>query len=65
MFVSEVAEAAGIACLPDYELLRRVLLELKRLHTRSQPGPAAPGDPELYGFAGPPWAGTCRASSTK
>jgi hypothetical protein len=30
MFVRTVAEAALIACLPDYELLRPVLLELKR-----------------------------------
>jgi hypothetical protein len=30
MFVRRVAEAALIACLPDYELLRPVLVELKR-----------------------------------
>ena len=29
-FVRTVAEAALMACLPDYELLRPVLLELKR-----------------------------------
>jgi hypothetical protein len=29
-FVRKVAEAALIACTPDYELLRPVLLELKR-----------------------------------
>jgi hypothetical protein len=30
MFVHTVAEAALLACIPDYELLRPVLLELKR-----------------------------------
>jgi len=30
VFVRTVAEAALIACLPDYALLRPVLLELKR-----------------------------------
>jgi hypothetical protein len=50
MFVRIVAEADLIACLPEYELLRRVLLELKRLHPQPQPGPAAPNDPELYGW---------------
>lgn len=30
MFVRTVAEAALIACKPDYELLRPVLVELKR-----------------------------------
>jgi len=30
MFARTVAEAALIACLPDYALLRPVLLELKR-----------------------------------
>ena len=29
-FVHTVAEAAFLACTPDYELLRPVLLELKR-----------------------------------
>jgi hypothetical protein len=29
-FVRKVAEAALIACSPDYELLRPVLIELKR-----------------------------------
>jgi hypothetical protein len=29
-FVRTVAEAALVACLPDYELLRPVLLQLKR-----------------------------------
>ena len=32
MFVRTVAEAALIAYLPDYEMLRPVLLELKRRH---------------------------------
>jgi len=32
MFVRTVAEAALIACSPDYELLRSVLVELKRRH---------------------------------
>ena len=30
LFVSKVAEAACAACTPNYELLRPVLLELKR-----------------------------------
>ena len=30
MFVRSVAEAALISCLPDYDLLRPVLVELKR-----------------------------------
>jgi hypothetical protein len=30
IFVRTVAEAALLACVPDYELLRPVLLELKR-----------------------------------
>jgi hypothetical protein len=50
MFVSKVADAACLACLPDYGLLRPVLLELKRLHPQPLPGPAAPGDPELWGW---------------
>jgi hypothetical protein len=32
MFVRTVAEAALLACSPDYALLRPVLLELKRRH---------------------------------
>ncbi len=36
MFVRTVAEAALMACTPDYVLLRPVLLELKRQHP--QPG---------------------------
>ena len=50
MFVSKVADAASAACTPDFEMLRPVLLELKRLHPKPQPGPAAPGDPELWGW---------------
>jgi len=33
LFVRTVAEAALMACMPDYELLRPVLLELKRRHS--------------------------------
>ena len=36
-FVRTVAEAALIACLPDYELLRPVLLELKRRYPEGVP----------------------------
>ena len=32
IFVRKVAEAALIACSPDYELLRPVLVELKLRH---------------------------------
>lgn len=32
MFVRTAAEAALLACIPDYELLRPVLVELKRRH---------------------------------
>ena len=46
-FVCTVAEAALGACMPDYLLLRPVLLELKRQHPEPQPGPAALDDPEL------------------
>jgi hypothetical protein len=49
-FVRKVADAACLACLPEYELLRPVLMELKRLHPQPQPDPAAPGDPELWGW---------------
>jgi len=45
--VCTVAEAALIACMPDYLLLRPVLLELKRQHPEPEPGPAALDDPEL------------------
>jgi len=50
MFVSKVADAASAACIPDYELLRPVLLELMRQHPEPPPGPAAPDDPELFGW---------------
>ncbi len=50
MFVSKVADAASAACIPDYELLRPVLLELKRQRPQPPPGPAAPGDPDLFGW---------------
>jgi hypothetical protein len=50
MFVSKVADAASAACIPDYELLRPVLLELKRQHPQPAPGPAAPDDPDLFGW---------------
>ena len=56
MFVSKVADAASAACTPDFEMLRPVLLELKRLHPKPQPGPAAPGDPEIWGWLC--WAST-------
>jgi hypothetical protein len=46
-FVCTVAEAALGACMPDYLLLRPVLLELKRQHPEPEPGPAALDDPEL------------------
>lgn len=41
MFVRKVAEAALIACLPDYELLRPVLMELKGRY----PQPVVPAKP--------------------
>jgi hypothetical protein len=50
MFVSKVAYAACLACLPDFEMLRPVLLELKRQHPGPPPGPAASDDPELCGW---------------
>jgi hypothetical protein len=50
MFARTVAEAPLFACVSDYELLRPVLLELKRLHPGPRAGPAAPGDPELRGW---------------
>lgn len=37
-FVRRVAEAALIACIPDYLLLRPVLLELKRRYPEPEPG---------------------------
>jgi hypothetical protein len=50
VFDRTVAEAALIACLPDYEMLRPVLLELKRRHREPPPGPGALDDPELFGW---------------
>jgi hypothetical protein len=47
MFMRKVSEAALIACSPDYELLRPVLLELKRHHPQPPPGWAAQDDLEL------------------
>ena len=38
MFVRRVAEVALIARSPDYELLRPVLMELKRWHHEPEPG---------------------------
>jgi len=49
-YVRPVAEAALIACLPDYELLRPVLVELMRQHPEPPPGPAASGDPATSDF---------------
>jgi len=46
-FVRTVAEAALMACSPDYVLLRPVLLELKRQHPEPEPGQAALDDPGL------------------
>jgi hypothetical protein len=34
-FVRAIAEAASLACLPDYSLLRPVLLELKQRYPAS------------------------------
>jgi hypothetical protein len=47
MLVRTVATAARMACIQDYELLRPVLVELKRQHPEPEPGPAALDDPEL------------------
>jgi len=38
MFVRTVATAARMACMPDYVLLRPVLVELKRQHPEPEPG---------------------------
>jgi hypothetical protein len=38
MLVRRVAEAALIACISDYLLLRPVLLELKRRYPEPEPG---------------------------
>jgi hypothetical protein len=46
-FVRTVAEAARMACIPDYLLLRPVLIELKRQHPEPPRGPDALDDPEL------------------
>jgi hypothetical protein len=37
MFVRTIAEAALIACLPDYELVRPVVVELKRRYPETHP----------------------------
>ena len=50
MFVSKVADAASAACIPDFEMLRPVLLELMRQHPEPPPGPAAIDDPDLFGW---------------
>jgi hypothetical protein len=39
MFVRTVAEAAHLACLPDYVLLRPALLELKRRYPEGLKAP--------------------------
>jgi hypothetical protein len=49
-FVRKVAEAALIACSPDYALLRPALVELKHQHPEPPHGPAASLDPELFGW---------------
>jgi hypothetical protein len=49
-FVRRVAEAALMACTPDYELLRPILVELKHQHPEPPHGPAASLDPELFGW---------------
>ncbi len=36
-FVRTVADAARMACIPDYILLRPVLVELRRRHSDSRP----------------------------
>jgi hypothetical protein len=38
MFVRTLAEAALIACSPDYVLLRPVMVELKRRYHEPEPG---------------------------
>jgi hypothetical protein len=50
MFVSKVADAASAACIPDYELLRPVLLELLRQHPEPPPRPTASDAPEFFGW---------------
>jgi hypothetical protein len=41
-FVRTVAEAALMACSPDYALLRPVLVELKRRYPEPEPGKPPP-----------------------
>jgi hypothetical protein len=50
MFVSKVADAASAACIHDFEMLRPVLVALKRQHPQPPPGPGALDDPELSGW---------------
>jgi hypothetical protein len=38
VFVRTVADAACLACLPDFEALRPVLVELKRRYPEPEPG---------------------------
>jgi hypothetical protein len=58
MFVRMVADAACLACMPDFEMLRPVLVALKRQHPEPPPGLAALDDPELSGWLC--WASTGR-----
>lgn len=61
VFVRTIAHAAQTACVPDYSLLRPVLLELKRRYPEPPSRPATPEDPELLGWLR--WASgspTCR-----
>ena len=48
MFVSKVADAASAACIPDYLLLRPVLLELKRRYPEPEPGKPPSFTPRYY-----------------
>lgn len=50
MFVRTVAEAALIACSPDYELLRPVLIELKRRYSHSASVGSRPCYPAIGGL---------------
>ena len=50
LFVRTVAEAARMASIPDYLLLRPVLVEMKRQHPEPPPGPAAIDDPDLFSW---------------
>jgi hypothetical protein len=47
MFVLTVAEAARMACSPDYVLLRPVLVELNRQCPEPPPGQGGLDDPDL------------------